>query len=387
MKRLNKKGFVLVETLIVTAFVMTLFILVYQNVVPYIGEYEKMSSYDDIDSVYATNLLKQGVLRYGNFDNIDTYLESNTFMDITDCNDSNIYINNDYCEKIKKSLSILEDDYIFITKYDIEEFREETKTNEFFDSGKLSAFKDYVATVPSVDSFYDIDDEGNSLVGKYRLFVTRTVTNSDTTTTLKYTNLGIYTGKYKRYNLGDKVVFNTGDKYREFYVLKHSSTSDSTVTLIASENLNGYVKFNDTGTGSIPNTALNHLKNNTSSWTNAQSLNNYSFISTSGYTISYNGYYARLLQPSDLYEVLGCNDNKDCFNTSSMFSIKLDTDVDSWLSNGLGEGEGYWLASSVSNNNEMAWTIKKGNLTPVIINDETKIGVRPVIIVDKNKIS
>ena len=59
MKMLNKKGFVLVETLIVTAFVVTLFIIVYQNVIPYIGEYEKMSSYDDVDSVYASNLMKQ----------------------------------------------------------------------------------------------------------------------------------------------------------------------------------------------------------------------------------------------------------------------------------------------------------------------------------------
>ena len=42
MKLLNKKGFALVETLIVTTFVMTIFIFVYQNLVPLIGEYEKI---------------------------------------------------------------------------------------------------------------------------------------------------------------------------------------------------------------------------------------------------------------------------------------------------------------------------------------------------------
>ena len=56
MKLLNKKGFILVETLVVTLFVTTLFILVYQNLVPSIGEYEAMTSYDDIDSVYAANV-------------------------------------------------------------------------------------------------------------------------------------------------------------------------------------------------------------------------------------------------------------------------------------------------------------------------------------------
>ena len=74
MKLLNKKGFILVETLIVTLFVLTLFILVYQNLVPSLGEYERMSSYDDVDSVYATNLFKQSLLRYGNMDYITSYL-------------------------------------------------------------------------------------------------------------------------------------------------------------------------------------------------------------------------------------------------------------------------------------------------------------------------
>ena len=64
MKLLNKKGFILVETLIVTLFVLTLFILVYQNLVPSLGEYERMSSYDDVDSVYANNLFKHSLLRY-----------------------------------------------------------------------------------------------------------------------------------------------------------------------------------------------------------------------------------------------------------------------------------------------------------------------------------
>ena len=101
MKLLNKKGFILVETLVVTLFVTTLFILVYQNLVPSIGEYEAMTSYDDIDSVYAANVYKQSLLRYGNMDYIDSYLTSHTYLDITNCDDSNIYKNSDYCKKIR----------------------------------------------------------------------------------------------------------------------------------------------------------------------------------------------------------------------------------------------------------------------------------------------
>ena len=156
MKLLNKKGFILVETLIVTLFVLTLFILVYQNLVPSLGEYERMSSYDDVDSVYATNLFKQSLLRYGNMDYITSYLTNHTYLDISNCNDQKIYKNSNYCDKLKKTLSISDNDYIFITDYNIKKFRSEVKTNDFFDSGKLSNFRNYVATVSDTDSFYKI---------------------------------------------------------------------------------------------------------------------------------------------------------------------------------------------------------------------------------------
>lgn len=195
MKLLNKKGFVLIETLIVAVFVVTLFIFVYQNVVPHIGEYETMTSYDDIDSVYASNLLKRILVRYSNLDYIDSYLSDHTYLDITDCEDTNIYQNPDYCSKIKNSLGILEDDYIFLSDYNISKFRDEVNKNDFFDSGKLSNFRNYIHTVSNVDSFYDSSDNNQTLTGKYRLFITRTVTNIDQSTSSKYANIGIYIEK------------------------------------------------------------------------------------------------------------------------------------------------------------------------------------------------
>ena len=51
MKKINNKGFVLAETLIVTVFVMTIFTLLYVNFFPLLGEYAKREFYDDIDSV------------------------------------------------------------------------------------------------------------------------------------------------------------------------------------------------------------------------------------------------------------------------------------------------------------------------------------------------
>ena len=64
MRNLNNRGFALVETLIVSAFVMGIFSLLYNNFYPLIGEYEKRETYDTIDSVYKTDLWKRFLTKY-----------------------------------------------------------------------------------------------------------------------------------------------------------------------------------------------------------------------------------------------------------------------------------------------------------------------------------
>lgn len=404
MKLLNKKGFILVETLIVTLFVVTLFILVYQNLVPSIGEYETMNNYDDVDSVYASNLFKENLLRYGNMNYIDSYLSSASYLDITDCNNINVYKNSQYCKKIKKSLSILEEDldkdgvieenerdYIFITKYDISNFRDTVKKEEKFDSGKLSNFRSYLATVSDTDSFYD-ETSGSSIAGKYRLFMTRTVTNADQTTTLKYVNLGIYDGKYKRYNMGETVTFAPGTSTGNmtFYVLKTSTSSESTVTLILNKNIGTSTNFNSTGTAVSPDSALIILNNSTSRWNNVNVLtSDDTYTSSHGYTISYDGYRARLLEPNDIYEVFGSKIAENYFDQSNnAFAVEFKNDSSlSFLSNGLTGSNGYWMANMVTDNDEMAWTVQDKKIVPSFIKVGTPtIGVRPVIVVSKSKL-
>lgn len=63
MKKLNNKGFALVETLIVSVFVMGIVTMLFTNYYPMIGEYEKRENYDDIDSVYKTYYIKNLIER------------------------------------------------------------------------------------------------------------------------------------------------------------------------------------------------------------------------------------------------------------------------------------------------------------------------------------
>lgn len=386
MKMLNKKGFVFVETLIVTIFVVTIFIMVYQNIVPNIGEYEKMVSYDDIDSVYASNLMKQVVLKYVDLNYIDDKLNTSTYIEISNCSDTLLYKNKDYCEKIKSNLNITDEDHIIITKYDISNFREEVKENDYFDSGKLSNFRSYINKLSNVEPFYTTSSIQN-VSGKYRLFMTRTVTNSDLSKSLKYVNIGIFLGNYNKYNAGDIITFNPGDGNRSFYVLKDSSSKESTVTLILANNLQSTVPFNTTGVSGYPDTLIANLDSLTSSWTNVVTLTDANqYISSSGYIISYTGKRARLLEENDIYSLLGCENSKSCFDTSSSFALELNNNI-KFLSSNLNGNNGYWMGVANTNNQVLAWTVKNNKIISNEINDAVNIGIRPVIIVEKNKLN
>lgn len=59
MKKFDNKGFALVETLIVSVFVVSLFLIVFNNFYPLMSEYEKREVYDDIDGVYAAYWIKR----------------------------------------------------------------------------------------------------------------------------------------------------------------------------------------------------------------------------------------------------------------------------------------------------------------------------------------
>lgn len=59
MKKINTRGFVLAETLVVTIFLMVIFTMLYSYFYPLIGEYEKRETYDDVDSIYSIYWIKR----------------------------------------------------------------------------------------------------------------------------------------------------------------------------------------------------------------------------------------------------------------------------------------------------------------------------------------
>lgn len=55
----NNKGFVLAETLVVATIVASIFMIIFLNYYPLIGEYEVRETYDDLDSKYGAYWIKK----------------------------------------------------------------------------------------------------------------------------------------------------------------------------------------------------------------------------------------------------------------------------------------------------------------------------------------
>ncbi len=62
MKKINKKGFVMAETIIVSVFVMAIVSFLIMNALPLIGEYERIANYDTLESKYNANLIRKMIL-------------------------------------------------------------------------------------------------------------------------------------------------------------------------------------------------------------------------------------------------------------------------------------------------------------------------------------
>ena len=147
MKKLDSKGFVLAETLVVAVFLMAIFTLIFTNFYPLIGEYEKRETYDNVDGKYAVYWLKRMiedssyVITPGS--ELDTFFKQNGYVRFECKNIVNDPEKTDTCKRLVKALEIKGCDgegnncEAYITKYQllkdddtsIKWFKNNVKTN------------------------------------------------------------------------------------------------------------------------------------------------------------------------------------------------------------------------------------------------------------------
>jgi len=158
MKKLNNRGFLLVETVIVSVFVLTIFVLVYQNSIPMINEYNQRIRYDDVDSVYAADIFRRLILEDANYSDFITEVDSVGYKRMSDCSVFSSEVQ-PTCEKAKQYLGVKSDNEIYLTTWDV---------------AKLSTLN----TLPRgyLEYVQYLHNQNQDKVTDYRLILSRTTT-------------------------------------------------------------------------------------------------------------------------------------------------------------------------------------------------------------------
>ena len=180
MKKKNNKGFLLVETLIVSTFAASTMIFIFIQFLRITAEYDRSFSYNTVEGVYATNEINKYILQNG-FERIVEYMSGRTVDGVTSdpmpyvilydgSNCSNVYLyETDYCNHLMQELNVKQ---VLVTYEDLTtyHFQEHIDDYDEFDND-LKRFIKYIKY-----------DEGDTEVNKRRTIVTF---NDNTYATLK----------------------------------------------------------------------------------------------------------------------------------------------------------------------------------------------------------
>lgn len=161
MKKINKKGFALAETIVVGVFIIGLLTFLILNILPLVGDYERVDNYDDLDKKYDVHLIRKMIFMEEDNTVINEILSLDTpgytKYDITNfCAKFN---NSSYCNVL------LSEDYlnvksIIITSYNTTNLK--SGSSEF-----NRGLKEYVRYIPT----YDYMTSTYARYGKYKRII------------------------------------------------------------------------------------------------------------------------------------------------------------------------------------------------------------------------
>ena len=139
--KINNKGFMLAETLVVSIFVMSIFAMIYANVLPILAEYEKSENYNTVSDTYRAHWARKLVLDGLDF-NIYNQINNPGYVDISDCS---LYTRNEMENWCHNYEAVNDVDKIYLTTFSLEKFKNVVK-----DSNNYSReFKEYIKYLPT----------------------------------------------------------------------------------------------------------------------------------------------------------------------------------------------------------------------------------------------
>ena len=151
----NNKGFMLTELMVVSVAILVLFIAVYSNFYPNIGEYENRLYYNNIDTEYALFYTRVMYLKYlkantTTKNNLLTNVSNNNYVTLIEngtCNNSNF--SNEFLNKCNINANKFNIKSLILTSYNPEKI----KTSSFTDE-RLSKYISYIPNYNSDDELY-----------------------------------------------------------------------------------------------------------------------------------------------------------------------------------------------------------------------------------------
>lgn len=143
MKKINNKGFILVETLVVTVFVMSIFSILYNNFYPLMSEFERREVYDNMDSKYGAYWVKR-LIQEQSYDatNMKAAVSSSSKYYKFTCSDITNAQQQKLCVNLLDRMNV---ENAYITTYSLVDFKAAVEADP---SGFSSNFIDYLIYLP-----------------------------------------------------------------------------------------------------------------------------------------------------------------------------------------------------------------------------------------------
>jgi len=162
MKNINKvdnRGFVIVETIIVAVFVIGICTFLFLNLLPLIGDYERISKYDSVDSKYKIHEIRKMIIRDVLNGDVSEDVIKNKLAGKSYYRFEN---NDDFCKEIesKKYCSLLLSDrfldvkQIMFTPFKLVATKNDVKADVEV-SRELKEYIDYIESFKKESSAYD----------------------------------------------------------------------------------------------------------------------------------------------------------------------------------------------------------------------------------------
>lgn len=114
MKKINNQGFMMIEVLIVSTFVISVFIFFFIQFKTISDNYQVSFKYNTVNGLYAANNVKKYLMSIDRTD-IETTLDESFYVDISNC-PSQYITHVTYCQTLFEKLDIKK---LYVTKQDL----------------------------------------------------------------------------------------------------------------------------------------------------------------------------------------------------------------------------------------------------------------------------